>query len=87
MTKKTSTGDLVRISIFDSREDRNDTESVSLSRLAHRVVVRLCETRHSVVFISETNRCGAPRLRYRFLFSSIVDYVLKNPVVTRTAKD
>jgi hypothetical protein len=53
MTKKTSTGDLGRISIFDSREDKDPGKSGSLNRLAHRVVERLCETRHSVVFIED----------------------------------
>ncbi len=50
MTKKTSTGDLARISIFYSREHKDPGESGSLNRLRHRVVERLYETRHSVVF-------------------------------------
>jgi len=53
MTKKTSTNGLARISIFDSKEDEDPGESGSLNRLTHRVVERLCETRHSVVFIGD----------------------------------
>lgn len=38
MTKKTSSDDLARISIFDSRDDKDPGESGSLDTLAHRVV-------------------------------------------------
>ncbi len=51
MTKKTSTDDLTRISIFDPREDKDPGKSGSLNRLAHRVVERLCERGHSAVLI------------------------------------
>jgi chorismate-pyruvate lyase len=51
ITKSITIRDLVRTSNFDSREDAIPGESASSNRLAHRVVERLCDTRHSLAYM------------------------------------